>query len=632
MNLMDLFIKIGVDDQATSKIKKIASSLSKGLATAAKTAAAAVGTASTAIIALGKIGLDYNKQMETYTTNFEVMMGDAESAAKKVEELKEMGAKTPFEMGDLANATQTLLAFNVSADESTGVLQQLGDISLGNTQKLDSLTRAYGKMNAAQKVSLEDINMMIDAGFNPLLLVSESTGETMEEVYSRISKGGVSFKEIQSAINKATSAGGQFYKGMDKASQTTEGLISTLKDNATALIGEVYQPISQGLTETVLPAAIDAIGQLSEGFQEGGVDGMIEAAGTLIGNLLNAIVEHTPEIIEMAISLIDSLVAGLSENQEALVNGAIEIITVLSNGILDSLPEILQLGLDLIISLANGIAENLDELIPAILEAILLIVDTLTEPDTLSQLLDAALELIISLAEGLLSEESINNIIDAIFTLIDNLIIFLTDPENLMKLVNAAIDLVIAICSGLLDASWRITRDAGRLIKKLINKFKETDWLEVGKDVVRGILKGLKEMWENLKSWFSDAWDGLVGGVKSFLGIKSPSKVFAGIGKNMALGVGVGWDNEFGKIKSDVESSMNFDTATIDFASSSMGVSTGGLINGISSGIGYAVSETSAYPMTFKLVLPNGMELATYLLDPLASVAKANGTPILNPL
>ena len=143
MNLFELFVKIGVDDRASGKLSKLSSSLGKGLQTAAKVGVAAVGAASAAIVALGKIGFDYNKQIETYTTNFEVMMGDAEAAARKVEELKEMGARTPFELGDLANATQTLLAFNVSADDSTGVLSKLGDISLGNVQKLESLTRAY---------------------------------------------------------------------------------------------------------------------------------------------------------------------------------------------------------------------------------------------------------------------------------------------------------------------------------------------------------------------------------------------------------------------------------------------------------------------------------------------------------
>lgn len=281
MNLFELFVKIGVDDQASKKIETISEKLGKGLQNAAKVAKAAMTVAGTGIAALGKIGLEYNAQIESYTTDFEVMMGDAEAAARKVEELKEMGAKTPFELGDLAGATKTLLAFNVSADDSTGVLQQLGDISLGNVQKLESLTRAYGKMNASQKVTLEDINIMIDAGFNPLLLVAENTGETMEQVYDRISKGGVAFEEISGAINQATSEGGQFYQGMDKASQTTQGLISTLKDAAQSKIGELFSNISQKIKE-LLPNVISFIENIDTGEVVTGVENLMQTFNGLL--------------------------------------------------------------------------------------------------------------------------------------------------------------------------------------------------------------------------------------------------------------------------------------------------------------------------------------------------------------
>lgn len=281
MNLFELFVKIGVDDQASKEIATLSTKLSSGLQKAAKVATAALATVGTGIAALGKIGLEYNAQIESYTTDFEVMMGDAEAAARKVEELKEMGAKTPFELGDLASATKTLLAFNVSADESTGVLQQLGDISLGNVQKLESLTRAYGKMNASQKVTLEDINMMIDAGFNPLLLVAKNTGETMTEVYDRISKGGVAFEEISGAINQATSEGGQFYQGMDKASQTTQGLISTLKDAAQSKIGELFSNISEKIKE-LLPNVISFVENIDTDEIVTGVENLMQTFNDLL--------------------------------------------------------------------------------------------------------------------------------------------------------------------------------------------------------------------------------------------------------------------------------------------------------------------------------------------------------------
>lgn len=262
-------------------VEILSDKLKKGLSTAAKVATGVLTTVATGVVALGKIGLEYNAQIESYTTDFEVMMGDAEAAARKVEELKEMGAKTPFELGDLASATKTLLAFNVSADDSTGVLQQLGDISLGNVQKLESLTRAYGKMNASQKVTLEDINMMIDAGFNPLLLVAENTDETMEEVYDRISKGGVAFEEISGAINQATSEGGQFYQGMDKASQTTQGLISTLKDAAQSKIGELFSDISEKIKE-LLPNVISFVENIDTDEIVTGVENLMQTFNDLL--------------------------------------------------------------------------------------------------------------------------------------------------------------------------------------------------------------------------------------------------------------------------------------------------------------------------------------------------------------
>lgn len=258
MNLFELFVKIGVDDQASDKIKTISDSVGPNLKKAADVGKAAIVGLAGGFGALAKIGFDYNKEMESYTTNFETMLGSQEAALSKVEELKKIGAETPFEMSDLADATKTLLAFNVSSDESTEILTKLGDISLGNVQKLSSLTRAYGKMNASQKVTLEDINMMIDAGFNPLLLVAEQTGETMTDVYDRISKGGVSFNEIQKAIDKATSAGGQFFNGMEKSSKTTEGLLSTLSDNVQSKIGEMFQSVSDKAKD-VLPDVIEFV-------------------------------------------------------------------------------------------------------------------------------------------------------------------------------------------------------------------------------------------------------------------------------------------------------------------------------------------------------------------------------------
>lgn len=208
--------------------------------------------ASSKLAEVVKSGVDYNATMESYLTNFKVMLGSEEAAATKLSEIRKMAASTPFSLDDLTSGTQTLLQFGIAADDTTGVLQRLGDISLGNAEKLQTLTRAYGKMSSAQKVTLENVNMMIDAGFNPLNQICDATGESMSDLYKRISDGKVSFSELETAVEAATSQGGQFYNGMLEASLTFSGRMSTLKDNVSALTGELTSGLFAALGELVV--------------------------------------------------------------------------------------------------------------------------------------------------------------------------------------------------------------------------------------------------------------------------------------------------------------------------------------------------------------------------------------------
>lgn len=208
--------------------------------------------ASSKLAEVVKSGVDYNATMESYLTNFKVMLGSEEAAATKLSEIRKMAASTPFSLDDLTGGTQTLLQFGIAADDTTGVLQRLGDISLGNAEKLQTLTRAYGKMSSAQKVTLENVNMMIDAGFNPLNQICDATGESMSDLYKRISDGKVSFSELEAAVEAATSQGGQFYNGMLEASQTFSGRMSTLKDNVSALTGELTSGLFAALGDLVV--------------------------------------------------------------------------------------------------------------------------------------------------------------------------------------------------------------------------------------------------------------------------------------------------------------------------------------------------------------------------------------------
>lgn len=204
------------------------------------------------LTALATAGIKYNATMETYLANLTTLLGGNEQEAQKLlDTLKEMANTTPYEATDLVKATQKMMAFGISADDSLKYLNMLGDIAMGDANKMDSLTLAFSQISASGRASMEDINQMIDQGFNPLTIIAEKTGESMGDLRDRVSAGGVSFEEIAGAFQTATSEGGTFYQSMDKASQTTNGKISSLKDAFNSALGS--------MTESLLPFVTEAV-------------------------------------------------------------------------------------------------------------------------------------------------------------------------------------------------------------------------------------------------------------------------------------------------------------------------------------------------------------------------------------
>ena len=210
---------------------------------------------------IGSAG-SYQSQMEQYTTSFEVMTGSASKAAEVTKRLGEVAASTPFEMTDLADTTQLLMNYGFTADDAISRMQMLGDISQGSSEKMTRIATAYGQMSSAGKVSLEDVKQMIEAGFNPLQEISQTTGESMSSLYSRISKGTITVDEITASMQRSTAEGGKYFGSMDKQSQTLSGRLSTLRDTINSSLGTALSGILTKLADEILPkvtAAIESI-------------------------------------------------------------------------------------------------------------------------------------------------------------------------------------------------------------------------------------------------------------------------------------------------------------------------------------------------------------------------------------
>lgn len=271
-------------EKSAGNFQKTIGDMGKKLSSAGKSLQSAgkkITMATTAFAGIAAIGVKYNATMETYATSFEVMTGSAEKAAEVVDELKDIAASTPFEMPELAETTQLLMNYGFTADDALDKMQMLGDISQGSAEKMNRIATAYGQMSSAGKVSLEDVKQMIEAGFNPLQEISESTGESMESLYDRISAGTISVDEITASMQRSTSEGGRYFQSMEKQSLTFSGQMSTLKDNVQGLLGNVTSGIFEKLAQDVLPKINEVLTTVNTAFEEGGFQGVLDAIGEM---------------------------------------------------------------------------------------------------------------------------------------------------------------------------------------------------------------------------------------------------------------------------------------------------------------------------------------------------------------
>ena len=558
-------------------LKNLGSIASKGMAVLAG-AVAGVATAMGTGIALG---VKYNASIEQYQTSFEVMTGSADKAAEVIERLKKVGAETPFELPELADTTQLLMNYGFTADDAMDKMMMLGDISQGSADKMSRIATAYGQMSSAGKVSLEDVKQMIEAGFNPLQEISESTGESMESLYKRISKGTLSVDEITASMERATSEGGKYFQSMEKQSQTVNGLISTLKDNAQQLLGEVVKPISESMAKELLPSAINAMEQLTTAFQTEGVDGLIQAGGQIITNLLLGIAEAMPNIIDTAVqviavfisninvnlpqilsaggrilqsiingclqllslllglafNIVTTLLTGLVQNAPTLMQQGIQMLSNYVSSILSQLPKVLQTGINIITELLNGLLTSAPQIIQQAL-------DMLTEwytaiIDMLPTILQSGVDMILNLLDGLISKAP--KIIKQAGTMLINFVAEIA--SHLPEILQKGIQIIGELLAGIIEKVPDLIGEIPGIIADLGEAFLDKDWGSIGLNIIKGIAAGITGAIGTIVDAAKNAAKNAYDAACDFLGINSPSRLFRDkVGKYMALGMGIGFE------------------------------------------------------------------------------------------
>lgn len=203
-------------------------------------------------------------EIESLEKSFEILAGK-EYGRRLFNDIKEFAVKTPMQMNDLAKGAQTLLSFNIAAEEVMPTLRALGDISMGDAQRFNSLTLAFAQMSSTGKLMGQDLLQMINAGFNPLSVISEQTGKSIGTLKEEMAAGAISADMIKKAFMDATAEGGKFHGMLETQSKGIQGSISNLEGAVQDMFNKIGEQ-SQG----IITGSIQAATELVQNYEEVG--------------------------------------------------------------------------------------------------------------------------------------------------------------------------------------------------------------------------------------------------------------------------------------------------------------------------------------------------------------------------
>lgn len=663
MNLFELFVKIGADtseadkgiDETGKKTFGLGEKIKNGLATVGKAAVVGVTAAATAI---GTIG---TKAVQAYA-DYEQLVGGVETLFKDSQDKVMEYANNAYKTAGLSanEYMETVTSFSASLlrslDGDTSAAAEKANLALtdmsDNANKMGtdmtSIQNAYQGFAKANYTMLDNLKL----GYGGTQAEMERLLADAEKI-SGIKYDISSYADIVDAIHVVQTEMGITGTTAEEAASTIQGSFGMMKSAWQNLVTGMADPdqdlgvLVGNFTDSVVIAGNNLIPRIQELLPR-----IVEATTSLIGTVseqLPAILGTVlPSLVEGATNLVTGLMAALPSVLSVLADVAPTVINTLVPALIELLPQITQTGIDVIVSLAQGIADALPQLIPAATDAIIEIVEVLTSPENLGNLIDAALAIILALVDGLVDAtpkliaavpDVISNLVTAIIAnmpkileagveitmaladglikalpeliaAIPNLILGIVQGiiDNLPEIIMAGPKIIAALATGLIEAIPDIVMVIPQLIRSIVDTFLSFDWGSIGKNIVEGIKNGFVNMWNSFKQTVENVFTGLVDGVKSFLGIASPSKVFAGIGGYMAEGLGQGFDREMTDVRKNIEDQMTFGTTS--FSVSGAAKSSVGVVNGL-------LANNQPSGLTQVNLVVDGQTLARVLFDPL---------------
>lgn len=520
-------------------------------------------------------GLSANDYMETVTSFSASLIqsvgGDTDKAAK-------IADRAITDMADNANKMGTSIDMIQNAYQ--GFAKQ-------NYTMLDNLKLGYGGTKTEMERLIADASKM--TGVQKELGVEVKKGDmsfanianAISVVQKKMGVMGTTSKEAADTISGSTnmmkSAWSNMLTGIADDNADFGALVKNLSDSILAVAKNLVPRIQQTITgiatlvsslvKEVLPQIVAEIPPI---LQET-LPILIEAIQTLLTSLLDilpvvmpilteafmqivtALTGMLPQIISVGTQLIVQLIQGITQAIPQLVAMLPTIIKSTVDTLIQNLPAIIKAGIDLLIALINGIVQAIPQLINMLPQIIDTIVTVLM--DNLPLIIDAGIQLTVALINGII--KSLPSLIAAVPKLIAGFVS--TFIKNLPQILTLGVKVIASIVQGIGQTLGTLIAKAGDVVRSVINKFKELPQkiVDVGKNLVKGLWNGINDA----KNWVIDKikgfGDAILDGIKSFFGIKSPSKLFRDqIGKNLALGVGEGFTDEMADVTKEMQSAL----------------------------------------------------------------------------
>lgn len=587
LNLFDLFAKISLDtseyDSGVKDVTKsgesLASKLKSGLATAGKVAAtgigaitAAAGAAVGGLLALEQSTEEYRIAMGRLNTAFESAGYGAEAANQAYSEFYGI-------LGDIDRATEAsqLLAKLAENEEDLAEWTNIAagvNGTFGDSLPIESLIEAANETARTGQVvgTLADaLNWAGEVGedeFNAMLASCSSESERNQLI----------METLAGTYDEASDA---FYR--NNAALVASREAQAQMDSALAKLGASVSDVKTRMMADFLPA----ISQVTEGLAGmlSGTEGAEEQFSQGIQSLIDTAVEKLPEFLDFGVQILTAILDGIISNIPTILEAIPQVVEAIASALVEMWPSLVESGNQILDQIGNGILQYVPQLLTMLPDVIVAIVDFLTE--NFPTILKKGAEFLGEFATGII--EAIPDMVAKLPEVISAFVDFVAD--NFPEIVKTGVSLLGQLAVGIIKAIPDLVKELPKVILAIVEGFGDLmgSLVEVGKDMVRGLWDGISSMVSWIKRKVSGFVGGIVSSVKGVLGIKSPSRVFSGIGENMALGLGQGWDNEYDRIRRDIEGGMNFGTASVDFASSGLGRSQLGLsgaLNGIAATVG----------------------------------------------